>query len=107
MLRSFARRTKSQRFFLFFFQAEDGIRYYKVTGVQTCALSDLFAGNAFLQCPLTIDDTVFRQSLDALDVNTIPEGGTAIGAAIETASGAFKEETSHKVIVLLDRKSVV
>src|SRR5256885_6840623 len=41
MLRSFARRTKSQRFFLFFFQAEDGIRYYKVTGVQTCALSDL------------------------------------------------------------------
>src|SRR5205807_3645505 len=23
---------------LFFFQAEDGIRYYKVTGVQTCAL---------------------------------------------------------------------
>src|SRR5205807_7468937 len=24
--------------FLFFFQAEDGIRAYKVTGVQTCAL---------------------------------------------------------------------
>ena len=24
--------------FLVFFQAEDGIRYYKVTGVQTCAL---------------------------------------------------------------------
>src|SRR6478735_10512845 len=24
--------------FSFFFQAEDGIRYYKVTGVQTCAL---------------------------------------------------------------------
>ena len=23
---------------LFFFQAEDGIRFYKVTGVQTCAL---------------------------------------------------------------------
>ena len=26
------------RFFCFFFQAEDGIRDYKVTGVQTCAL---------------------------------------------------------------------
>src|SRR5688500_20221168 len=25
-------------FLHFFFQAEDGIRYYKVTGVQTCAL---------------------------------------------------------------------
>src|SRR5256885_2795421 len=27
-----------QRRFIFFFQAEDGIRDYKVTGVQTCAL---------------------------------------------------------------------
>src|SRR5256885_2605344 len=26
------------QFFCFFFQAEDGIRDYKVTGVQTCAL---------------------------------------------------------------------
>src|SRR3989454_5486989 len=29
--------------FFFFFQAEDGIRDYKVTGVQTCALPILFA----------------------------------------------------------------
>src|SRR5256885_5416900 len=29
---------RSRRFFFFFFQAEDGIRDYKVTGVQTCAL---------------------------------------------------------------------
>src|SRR5256885_3754193 len=28
----------SERSFYFFFQAEDGIRDYKVTGVQTCAL---------------------------------------------------------------------
>src|SRR5256885_10284414 len=28
----------SRRFMFFFFQAEDGIRDYKVTGVQTCAL---------------------------------------------------------------------
>src|SRR5215467_16301745 len=30
----------------FFFQAEDGIRDYKVTGVQTCALP-IFAANPF------------------------------------------------------------
>src|SRR6266446_7292195 len=30
-------------FFFFFFQAEDGIRDYKVTGVQTCALPILRA----------------------------------------------------------------
>src|SRR5256885_12203758 len=34
----YRRLLSSANFALFFFQAEDGIRYYKVTGVQTCAL---------------------------------------------------------------------
>lgn len=59
-----------------------------------------FAGTAFLQCPLTIDDSAFRQSVDSLDVNTLPEGGTAIAEAIETAQSAFKEGDNHKVLVL-------
>ncbi len=59
-----------------------------------------FAGSAFLQCPLTIDDSAFRQSLDALDVNIIPEGGTAIAEAINEAAKAFKEGDNHKVVVL-------
>jgi Ca-activated chloride channel family protein len=60
-----------------------------------------FAGDAFLQCPLTIDDTAFSQSVGALDVNTIPQGGTALAAAIETAMTAFKEGDNHKVLVLM------
>jgi Ca-activated chloride channel family protein len=60
-----------------------------------------FAGNAFLECPLTIDDAAFRQSVEALDVNTLPQGGTAIAAAIETALRAFKEGDNHKVLVLM------
>jgi len=60
-----------------------------------------FAGNAFLECPLTIDDTVFRQSIEALDVNTIPEGGTALASAINTALTAFKEGDHFKAMVLL------
>ena len=60
-----------------------------------------FAGDAFLTCPLTIDDTAFRQSVDALDVNTIPEGGTAITTAINTALTAFKEGDHFKAMVLL------
>src|SRR3989454_1560457 len=36
-------RERSAASFLFFFQAEDGIRDYKVTGVQTCALPISFA----------------------------------------------------------------
>lgn len=59
-----------------------------------------FAGTAFLQCPLTIDDAAFRQSLDALDVKTIPEGGTALAEAITTALTAFKTEDNHKVLVM-------
>src|SRR5688500_19150553 len=37
------------RSFLFFFQAEDGIRDYKVTGVQTCALPIFAVGGCV--CP--------------------------------------------------------
>src|SRR2546426_2377743 len=40
--------------FFFFFQAEDGIRDYKVTGVQTCALPILLA----LQASYTFRNTV-------------------------------------------------
>jgi len=59
-----------------------------------------FAGEAYLQCPLTIDDSAFRQSVEALDVNIIPRGGTALAGAINTARTAFKEGENHKVLVL-------
>src|SRR6266545_7959504 len=60
-----------------------------------------FAGSAFLQCPLTLDDEVFRQSVEALDVNIIPQGGSAISEAIAAAKSAFKEgNDNHKVLVL-------
>jgi Ca-activated chloride channel family protein len=59
-----------------------------------------FAGGAFLQCPLTIDDSAFRQSVDTLDVNVIPQGGTAIAEAIDTALASFREGDNHKALVL-------
>src|SRR6185369_7327544 len=60
-----------------------------------------FAGSAFLQCPLTLDDEAFRQSVEALDVNIIPQGGTALAEAIAAAKSAFKEgNDNHKVLVL-------
>ena len=59
-----------------------------------------FAGDAFLACPLTIDNTAFQQSLQALDVNSIPQGGTALAAAIDTALTAFKEKDHYKVLIL-------
>ena len=59
-----------------------------------------FAGDAFLECPLTVDNTAFQQSVQALAVNSIPQGGTAIAEAINTALMAFKEKDRHRVLVL-------
>lgn len=60
-----------------------------------------FAGTAFLQSPLTVDEAAFRQNVDVLSVNIIPEGGTDIASAIDTAVSSFEKKTdNHKVLVL-------
>ena len=59
-----------------------------------------FAGSSFLQCPLTLDEEAFRQGVAALDVNIIPQGGTAIAETIQTALAAFKDGDNHKILVL-------
>ena len=60
-----------------------------------------FAGGAFLQCPLSLDEDAFRQSVEFLDVTVIPQGGTALAEAIQAARAAFKEDTeNHKILVL-------
>ncbi len=60
-----------------------------------------FAGEGFLECPLTTDNTAFQETVRALNVNSIPEGGTSLESAIDTASGAFKEHDYYKILVLL------
>ncbi len=60
-----------------------------------------FAGTAFLQAPLTLDEEAFRQNVEAIDPANMPRGGTALAAAIETALAAFeKESENHKILVL-------
>ena len=61
-----------------------------------------FAGNAFLQCPVTLDYDAFRESLDALDTKIIPRGGTDIAAAIREAEAVFQTRTAaEKILVLI------
>ena len=60
-----------------------------------------FAGDAFLQSPLTLDYDAFRQSLDALDVGIIPRGGTDVASAIHEAQAAFGVETKNQKILVL------
>ena len=61
-----------------------------------------FSGTAFLQCPLTVDRNAFVQSVNSLSTDIIPQGGTAIGEAVNAALRTLeKEEDNHKVLVLM------
>lgn len=61
-----------------------------------------FSGSAFLQCPLTYDDEAFRQSVQILQTGIIPQGGTALGQAIQAARDAFGQDAdeNHRILVL-------
>lgn len=61
-----------------------------------------FAGMAHVQSPLTLDYSAARLFLTLMDVNLIPQPGTAIGDAIRTATKAFNQkERKHKVLILI------
>lgn len=61
-----------------------------------------FGGEAFLQCPLTLDVEAAAMFLDALDVGTVPVAGTALGAPVRRALANFsKGSTTKKILVLL------
>src|SRR5688500_20274546 len=51
----------------FFFQAEDGIRDYKVTGVQTCALPIFIQPSEY-----TVEALLKQKKLQELDKDNIP-----------------------------------
>jgi len=60
-----------------------------------------FAGSAFLQAPLTLDDQAFQQAVEAVSVGIIPQGGTALSAAIKASLASFdKGDDNHKVLIL-------
>jgi len=60
-----------------------------------------FAGQAFLQCPLTPDHDAFRDALTAMDERTIPVAGTDIGRALDEAYRAMDKKAPRKVVVLI------
>jgi Ca-activated chloride channel homolog len=61
-----------------------------------------FAGDAFLVCPITLDYGAFHESLNAVDINTIPRGGTNIASAIREAQAALRRRRgSDKILILV------
>ncbi|MDQ3263324.1 MAG: VWA domain-containing protein [Myxococcota bacterium] len=63
-----------------------------------------FAGEAFIQCPLTSDYEALRLFLRAVDPMQMPQGGTDIGAALELSRTVLESTdrgAAEKVIVLI------
>ena len=60
-----------------------------------------FAGQAFLQCPLTFDHGAFEDALLALDEKAIMVPGTDVGRALEESCHAMEKMDRKKVIVLI------
>jgi len=64
----------------------------------------VFSGEAYVQFPLTTDYSAANLFLSAVDVTSVPQPGTAIGAAINLALTSFKgeEETKKAIIIITD-----
>jgi Ca-activated chloride channel family protein len=60
-----------------------------------------FAGQAFLQCPLTFDYGAFSDTLMTVDDRTIPVPGTDVGRALDEAYRSVDKSERPKVFVLL------
>ncbi len=61
----------------------------------------VFATQAFIATPLTLDHDFLLQNLDRLKIGVIDENRTAIGAALSTAVNRLRELQSKSKIVIL------
>jgi Ca-activated chloride channel family protein len=62
----------------------------------------LFAGDAFVQCPLTLDYDAITMFLSSVGVDILPVPGTDMGQGIKTALNAFDFKSAiDKVIVMI------
>ena len=61
----------------------------------------LFAGSAFLQCPLTADIGAFQMFLDAAGPDSVSAQGTDMGKALKVAQNVFKKKKTAARMMLL------
>ena len=63
----------------------------------------VFAGNAYMQMPMTSDAASAKLFLNGINTNMAPTQGTAIGAAINMALNGFSQsKKSQKAIIITD-----
>lgn len=61
----------------------------------------IFAGQAYIQFPLTTDYSAASLFLNAVDFNSVPQQGTAIASAINMATQSFDTASTQKAIVII------
>ena len=62
----------------------------------------VFAGESFIQCPLTMDKDVLKELVSDIKVAEQDYDGTAIGIAIANATNRLRQsKTKNKIIILL------
>lgn len=61
----------------------------------------VFAGNAFLQMPMSADNVSVRMFLDAISTGMIPTQGTSIAEALNISSSSFSAQKDVKRAVVL------
>ena len=64
----------------------------------------VFAGNSFVQLPITTDYVSAKMFLNSISTESVPVQGTAIGEAINTAMRSFsaQSEKSRAIVVITD-----
>jgi Ca-activated chloride channel family protein len=60
-----------------------------------------FAGDAFVQSPMTLDHDALIESVNALDTSVIARGGTNVGRGIDVATDALATEPGQQKIMVL------
>ena len=61
----------------------------------------VFAGNAYVQLPITTDYAAAKMFLSTVDTDLIPTQGTEVGRAIELAIKSFGESDHSKAIIII------
>ncbi|MDP1994196.1 MAG: VWA domain-containing protein, partial [Ignavibacteria bacterium] len=61
----------------------------------------IFAGDAYVQFPLTTDYSAANLFLSTVDVNSIPQQGTAIASAINLAAKSFDTKAATKKVMVI------
>lgn len=61
----------------------------------------VFSGEAYVQFPLTTDYSAANLFLSAVDVNSVPQAGTAIEPAINLALNSFKRDSDTKKAIVI------